>query len=97
VKPDFNLTAAARALKVEFQPVATQSFVRNTKYLHLRHAQLNPLVVGENMTRLSDWYSHQLAQLKTTWSNLREVIIEEESKLRREELLREIRAKQPQE
>ena len=49
------------------------------------------------MTRLSDWYSRQLAQLKTTWSNLREVILEEESKLRREELLREIRAKQPQE
>jgi len=33
---------------VEFQPVATQSCVRNAKYLHLRHVQLNPLVVGEN-------------------------------------------------
>jgi hypothetical protein len=47
--------------------------------------------------RLSEWYSRQIALLKTGWSRLREVIIEEESKLRREELLREIGEKQPQE
>jgi hypothetical protein len=47
--------------------------------------------------RLSEWYSRQIALLKTGWSRLREVIIEEENKLRREELLREIGGKQPQE
>ena len=47
--------------------------------------------------RLSEWLTRQIAFLKTGWSRLREVIIEEESKLRREELFREIGEKQPQE
>jgi hypothetical protein len=47
--------------------------------------------------RLSEWFSRQVALLKTGWSRFCEVIIEEESKLRREELLREIGGKQPQE
>src|ERR1700734_3154781 len=47
--------------------------------------------------RLSEWLTRQIASLKTGWSRLREVIIEEESKLRREELFREIGEKQPQE
>ena len=47
--------------------------------------------------RLSEWFTREIALLKTGWSRLREVIIEEESKLRREELFREIGEKQPQE
>ena len=47
--------------------------------------------------RLSEWLTRQIAFVTTGWSRLREVIIEEESKLRREELFREIGEKQPQE
>ena len=74
---------------VEVQPAATQNS-------QLLHAQLIHSV-QEKIMRLSEWYSRQIALLKTGWSRLREVIIEEENKLRREELLREIGRKQPQE
>jgi hypothetical protein len=75
---------------VEFQPVATQIILNCGTRSQFHSGQ-------EKIMRLSEWYSRQIALLKMGWSRLREVIIEEESKLRREELLREIGGKQPQE